>query len=295
MNKPKIVIGLDTGEKAGKTFACQIAAGSTPWLSSNPATFTSYNNPQQAIDALAQLAPQFDITVILESSAYNVYVDGRQKLVDTAKRNGITLYPINPRNTKNRRQDHHVDKSDKNDAWILANIFLEGIIPRTRFSEFTPSLDSLIRARQLDYNTDDARFNVPGIDDFMDAIASQEAPDFALTARVAETYPSGTYRGRKTKWVKGVSFYTLLLRAIDVANGPAPSYRKLKAVFRERGIARANLKHWGLGKAWSGLKDRKAIQKAQDLTARWMFDQVLTVRRIQLAEQSASLLNRTVN
>lgn len=249
-----VKVGLDTGERAGKTVSA--VRGVT-----GNVEFESHHDPVAALSYLRQRFPGEEIRVYTESSTCNFDPEMRNQFLAVARRLGIDLYPTNPRHTKNRRKDWGYSKDDATDAHVLLLIGEEGIIPRQKgFGKFRElSEEPSVRLRQLHYDYEHSKMRelLPELPELVETIKGQPVPDCAIVASAAVQLKK-TRRYASDKY----HFLTPLVEALVLAKRGELSNRKLKAVFRDRGLPRSNYMFHPLKK--KSREERKVIMRAQD-------------------------------
>lgn len=255
-----MIIGLDTGERPGKTVAV-FGSDAPAWEMHKDGEPQVYASPVEAVERLPEGS-----TVVLENSTCNFDPAARLAFLCIAENRNLNLWPIDPRHTKNRRYDYGIKKDDAHDAWVLCQIGKEGIIPRARFQSFRKlSAAPLARLRQLRYDLSHEAMDelLPGIADARIRIMTLDPPKAAVLCGAARPLKRGVV-WNDVKY----HFLTPLLVAYEVRLHGG-SLRQLKAAFRKRGIARSNMRYHPLHN--KPRMDRKIIMKAQDDLARWMY------------------------
>jgi hypothetical protein len=246
------VVGMDTGERKDKTCTNYDAVRGPAWDHSTSTVGRPHDNPVVALPYLRENI-HGRILLVVENSVCNFSPNMRAQFLHVAKELDITLYPVSPKHTKNRRLDHGVEKDDRNDAWCLNQIGKEEradkngliyspVVPYTALSEFkTLPTDPLVRARQVKYNLSDARLMelIPELPELVSAITSRPVPDCAVGCGAA----SETEKTKKRKWQPE----TAVLLAAAIAAIRCGSYRKMKELlFRHRGIYRSTYRNSAL-------------------------------------------------
>jgi hypothetical protein len=291
------IVGLDLGERKGKTVAIWDVEESSPiWSISAQTTTKFYDNGVQAVSDTQH--PEGTVFV-MEAMLGNFSRNQRSEAYDAAAKNGYEIYPINSRHTKNRAKDHNLrrpSESDKLAAWILLQIGKEGVIPPCAMREFLLSNRPSTRLRQVGYDVNHPEFAVPLPEDqfeqrvfefatglrvesavrgklasAVEFISSLPVPDCAITMKAAE---EGKRIGRR--WVTDCTYFnSAIIRSLEVIERGNPSWRKMKATVRDRGQARSDYMHHGLGKkAAKHPESRKEIMKAQNEYDRFVFMQI---------------------
>jgi hypothetical protein len=244
----RTIIGLDTGERAGKTVACY-PDGST----------RHYADPLAALAEMPSGA-----RVIVERSVYAFRSQSRAAFIATAKLRGLELYPIDPRRTMCRRRDWHpgVEKTDELDALVLRDIGIEGVIPRCPLSEPRLAPDLLTRARQVGYDLDHPELPAR-LREAVERITSQPVPPCAVLAGVA--LPAG--KRSAVRWAKvGYQLVTFAVLALE-----SGSKKKAKNALKHPGLARSNLRHHPL-RTCESVGERREIMRSMDRFQKWTYD-----------------------
>jgi hypothetical protein len=280
-----MIVGLDTGERKGKTFAVWDAEPSPAWSKTCATNMRSYDHP---LDAIKDSVFVPGTRIVLESSTCNFDPHSRSEFIRIAKERGIDIYPIYAKHTKNRRKDHGLtydDKDDRLDAWTILQIGKEGIIPRCRFTDFKLSMKPDVRLRQVGYDPYSPAMAeiVPNLAAAVDLVREAEIPECAVVMGAARQLKS------TRKWNEGkYQMYTAVVRALmfDV-----DSWRAMKKSGRTRCLSRSNYMHHGLkNKSYA---ERKRIMKAQDNFDRFVF-KLLAARRLTLAGSKETTASRSI-